>query len=157
MSKPLLTINNLQTHFFLDEGIVQAVNGVYLEIPSGQTLAIVGESGSGKSVTAFSILQLISPPGRIVGGDIIWHNRNDLVLTNLPSEGKTMRSIRGDEIAMIFQEPMTSLNPVFTCGDQVLEAIMLHQKLDKNQAKNLTIYFRKAVLHGLLIVTTKRN
>ena len=95
MSKPLLTINNLQTHFFLDEGIVQAVNGVYLEIPSGQTLAIVEESGLGKSVTAFSILQLISPPGRIVGGDIIWHNQNDLVLTNLPSEGKTMRSIRG--------------------------------------------------------------
>ena len=91
MSKPLLTINNLKTHFFLDEGVVQAVNGVYLEIPSGQSLAIVGESGSGKSVTAFSILQLISPTGRIVGGDIIWHNRNELVLTNLPSVGETMR------------------------------------------------------------------
>ena len=139
MSKPLLTINNLQTHFFLDEGIVQAVNGVYLEIPSGQTLAIVGESGSGKSVTAFSILQLISPPGRIVGGDIIWHNRNDLVLTNLPSEGKTMRSIRGHEIAMIFQEPMTSLSPVHTVGNQIMEAVRLHMKTNKNSAKKKVI------------------
>ncbi len=140
MSTPLLTINNLKTHFFLDEGIVEAVNGVYLNVPAGKTLAIVGESGSGKSVTAFSILQLIAPPGRIVDGDIIWHNQNDLVLTDLPSEGKTIRSIRGREIAMIFQEPMTSLSPVHTVGSQIMEAIRLHLQVDKISAKKKVIH-----------------
>ena len=134
---PLLSIHGLKTHFFLDEGTVQAVNGVNLQIPQGQTLAIVGESGSGKSVTAFSILQLIAPPGRIVSGDITLHrgNEDDLVLTDLPTEGKEIRSIRGKDVAMIFQEPMTSLSPVHTVGNQIMEAIRLHLDVGKDDAK----------------------
>ena len=124
MSEPLLRVDNLQTHFFADSGVVRAVDGVSFEVHEGQTLAVVGESGSGKSVTALSILRLVAqPPGRIVGGTVWFRGRNLLEAT--PRE---MRAIRGREISMIFQEPMTSLNPVFTCGEQIIETVMLHER-----------------------------
>jgi peptide/nickel transport system ATP-binding protein len=112
MAERLLEVKGLKTHFFTDEGVVRAVDGVDLFINKGETLGIVGESGSGKSVTALSVMRLIpQPPGRIVQGQIFYNGRNLLDLT--PAQ---MRKIRGKEIAMIFQEPMTSLNPVFTVG-----------------------------------------
>ena len=137
MKNTLLSIQNLQTHFFLDEGIVRAVNGVNLEIPLGETISIVGESGCGKSVTAFSVLQLIASPGRIVSGKIVFHrsNSDDVVLTDLTEGGERIRAIRGSEIAMIFQEPMTSLSPVHTVGNQVMEALTLHTNLGKTEAR----------------------
>ncbi len=133
---PLLSIDNLRTYFFLDEGTVRAVDGVHLEIPQGKTVAIVGESGCGKSVTAFSILRLISPPGQIVSGQIVLHGEgNDVILTDLEDEGTAIRQIRGKEISMIFQEPMTSLSPVHAVGDQIMEAVRLHTQMKKSEAK----------------------
>ncbi|OCL27558.1 peptide ABC transporter ATP-binding protein [Orenia metallireducens] len=130
MNEKILEVNNLQTHFFLDKGVVKAVDGVSFSINKGETLGIVGESGSGKSVTSASIMQLIpNPPGKIVGGEIIFKGE-DL----LKKPMKEIRKIRGNEISMIFQEPMTSLNPVYTVGDQIAEAIQLHQGLDKKEA-----------------------
>ena len=135
MSDPLLAVENLQTHFFTDDGVVRAVDGVSFEIYPRETLAVVGESGSGKSVTSLSILRLVpEPPGRIVGGSIRFKGRD---LLQLPLA--EMRAIRGKEISMIFQEPMTSLNPVFTCGDQISEALVLHEHLDRRQARERTI------------------
>ncbi len=132
----LLTIDNLQTHFFLDEGVVRAVDGIDLVIPRGATLGLVGESGCGKSVAALSLLRLISPPGRIVAGKIILHRQQgDMELTALDDEGEAMRRIRGEEIAMIFQEPMTSLSPVHTIGDQIIEMVLLHLRMKKAAAK----------------------
>lgn len=137
----ILKIKNLQTHFYTETGIVKAVDGVNFELNKGQTLGIVGESGSGKSITAMSIMKLIpTPPGRIVGGEILFKN-NDLV--NI-SEDK-MRKIRGNEIAMIFQDPMTSLNPVLKVGEQIAEAIVLHQGLDKKKAWEKAILMLKRV------------
>ena len=131
----VLTIRDLKTHFFLDEGIVRAVDGVDLEIPRGKTIGIVGESGCGKSVTAFSSLRLVAEPGKIVSGDIILHQKTgDVVLTALEDEGDLIRAIRGKEIAMIFQEPMTSLSPVHTVGFQIVEAIELHTELQGEKA-----------------------
>ncbi|MEQ1731202.1 MAG: ABC transporter ATP-binding protein, partial [Vicinamibacterales bacterium] len=131
MLEPLLRVDNLQTHFFADSGVVRAVDGVSFEVHEGQTLAVVGESGSGKSVTALSILRLVAqPPGRIVGGTVLFRGRNLLEAT--PRE---MRAIRGREISMIFQEPMTSLNPVFTCGEQIIETVMLHEKVNRRAAR----------------------
>ncbi|MBM4040702.1 MAG: ABC transporter ATP-binding protein [Planctomycetes bacterium] len=126
-SHPLLTIADLKVSFFLDEGTVHAVEGVDLAVPRGTTLGLVGESGCGKSVTALAILRLISPPGRIVGGRVVLHRPDaDVVLTDLKADGEAIRRIRGKEIAMIFQEPMTSLSPVHTVGNQIREAITLH-------------------------------
>jgi len=126
----LLEIRDLKTWFYTDEGIVKAVNGVNLKIGKGETLGIVGESACGKSVTAFSIMQLIpDPPGKIVGGQILFEGKD---IVQLDNDG--MREIRGNDIAMIFQEPMTSLNPVFTVGDQIAEVVMLHQKLSRANA-----------------------
>jgi len=126
----LLTIQDLQTHFFTGEGVVRAVDGVTLSVRPGETLGLVGESGCGKTVTALSILRLIpTPPGRIVGGTICFEGRD---LLRLPEE--EMRSIRGCAISMIFQEPMTSLNPVFTVGEQVAEGIRHHQKVSRREA-----------------------
>jgi ABC-type dipeptide/oligopeptide/nickel transport system ATPase component len=120
---PLLQIRGLRTHFFTESGVAKAVDGVDLDIRSGEVLGLVGESGSGKSVTALSILRLIpDPPGRIVGGEILFRGRN---LLALPWED--VRKIRGRDISMIFQEPMTSLNPVFTIGRQVMEIILAHE------------------------------
>ena len=133
MTDPLITIENLQTHFFTDEGVVKAVEDISLSIEKGKTLGLVGESGCGKSVTALSIIRLISSPGRIVGGRITMYDKSrQTVLTELPEA--QMRKIRGARISMIFQEPMTSLNPVFTVGAQIGEAIRLHQKVGRREA-----------------------
>ena len=146
MSKTLLEFNNLVTEFHTEGTTVKAVNDISFSLNKGETIGIVGESGSGKSVTSLSAMRLIpSPPGIISGGEIIFHKKSGEKVDLLKASEEEMRSYRGNDIAMIFQEPMTSLNPVFTCGDQVLEAIMLHQKLDKNQAKNLTIELFKKV------------
>lgn len=139
--KNLLEIKNLRTHFFTEDGVVPAVDGVDFELRPGQTLGIVGESGCGKSVTAISILRLVpNPPGRIVGGEILFDGK-DLV----KASQSEMNEIRGNDIAMIFQEPMTSLNPVFTIGRQITEAIQLHQKLDKRAARERCIEMLKLV------------
>ena len=127
---PLLEIRELKTHFFTRDGVVRAVDGVSCRLDPGETLAVVGESGCGKSVTALSILRLIaSPPGRIVGGEVLFNGRN---LLELPDA--EMRRIRGNEISMIFQEPMTSLNPVLTIGRQIAETLVLHQGMDRKHA-----------------------
>src|SRR5262245_40133327 len=141
MAERLLEVKGLKTHFFTDEGVVRAVDGVDLHINKGETLGIVGESGSGKSVTALSIMRLIpQPPGRIVEGTINYSGRNLLEL--LPPQ---MRKIRGKEISMIFQEPMTSLNPVFTVGEQIAEAIRLHEGLGRRDAMAKTVDMLKLV------------
>ena len=136
----LLEVKNLVTEFKSDGELIKAVNDVSFTLHKGETIGIVGESGSGKSVTSLSIMQLIpNPPGRVSGGDILYHSKHKgtVNLRNLPV--KEMRTYRGNEIAMIFQEPMTSLNPVYTCGNQVMEVILLHQKVTKKEAKNKTI------------------
>jgi oligopeptide/dipeptide ABC transporter ATP-binding protein len=139
----LVEIKELAVQFELLQGVVPAVNGVSFEIKSGQTLGIVGESGSGKSVTALSILRLVpSPPGRLVGGQIIFHRSStgELIdMTRLHPKGKAIRDIRGNEIAMIFQEPMTSLTPAYTIGEQIMEAITLHQAVDRAEARRRAI------------------
>ena len=130
MSTPLLAIEDLQTHFFTRDGVVRAVDGVSYAVEAGETLAVVGESGCGKSVTALSILRLVpSPPGRIVGGAIRFEGVDLLQI----GEGE-MRRIRGNEISMIFQEPMTSLNPVLTVSRQITETLILHQGLTARAA-----------------------
>ncbi len=132
----LLAVENLHTYFKTEEGIAHAVDGVSFSVPKGKTVAIVGESGSGKSVTALSILQLVpEPAGKIVKGKIFFENQN---LLEFPE--KQMRQIRGNKIAMIFQEPMTALNPVFTIGNQIEEALKLHRKnITKEQRKQIVI------------------
>ena len=130
MGQRLLEIRGLKTHFATDEGMVHAVDGVDLAIDRGETLGVVGESGCGKSVTAMSVLKLIaSPPGRIVAGEILWQGRDLVALA--PEE---MCKVRSKEIAMVFQEPMTSLNPVYTIGEQVAEVIRLHEGLGRRAA-----------------------
>lgn len=129
----LLDVKGLKTYFDTDEGTVKAVDGVSFHIDKGETLAVVGESGSGKSVTSLSIMRLIAtPPGRIAGGEILFAGEN--LVTKKESE---MRKIRGNDISMIFQEPMTSLNPVYTVGDQIAEAIVLHQGKSQKQAMKM--------------------
>ncbi|MEZ5980295.1 MAG: ABC transporter ATP-binding protein [Planctomycetota bacterium] len=128
---PLLEVENLATHFFSEEGVARAVDGVTYTLLEGETLGVVGESGCGKSVTSLSIMRLVpSPPGRIVGGEIRFRGKNLLDV----SEAE-MRRIRGNDVAMIFQEPMTALNPVYTVGNQIMEAVMLHQGADKDAAR----------------------
>ena len=140
MSEPLLQIENLQTFFDTEEGLVKAVNGVTYEIQKGETLGVVGESGCGKSVTAMSILRLNpEPPTIYAGGSIRFLGKNLLDVSM-----EEMQKIRGNEIAMIFQEPMTSLNPVFTVGNQVEETVRLHRKMDAKAAHEYAIeMFRK--------------
>jgi oligopeptide/dipeptide ABC transporter ATP-binding protein len=131
VSEPLLEVRDLRTHFPTDEGVVRAVDGVSLDVRAGETLALVGESGSGKSVTSLSILRLVGGgAGRIVGGSIRFRGRD---LLALPEEA--MRAVRGREISMVFQEPMTSLNPVFTCGDQVAEVLEVHERMPRAAAR----------------------
>ena len=140
VARPLLEINDLKTYFHTDRGIVKAIDGISLKVGEGETLGVVGESGSGKSMTAYSMLKLLpSQAGRIEGGEIKWRDDDgtDLDLTKL-SEAE-LRKIRGGDIAMIFQEPMTSLNPVFTCGSQVVEALRLHLGMTKDEAWKRTI------------------
>ncbi len=135
MTGILLSIQNLSTHFSTEQGLARAVQEVTFDIPRGQTVALVGESGCGKSVTALSILRLIpQPTGRIVSGRILLEDRDLLSLSE-----SQMRKIRGNEIAMIFQEPMTSLNPVLTVGSQIVEVIRLHQKKTARQARQMTV------------------
>ena len=134
-SEDILSIDGLQTYFHTGEGIARAVDGVTYSIKPGETLGVVGESGSGKSVTALSILQLLPmPPGKFEGGRILFRGENLLEATD-----ERMREIRGNDIAMIFQEPMTALNPVFTVGDQIGETVMLHQGLDADAARARSI------------------
>jgi len=131
----LLAVKDLRTYFQKEARVVRAVDGVSFSIGKGRTLGVVGESGCGKSVTALSILRLVpSPPGRIVSGEILFDGKNLLDFSE-----SQMRSIRGNEIAMIFQEPMTSLNPVFTIGYQISEAIRLHRRVSKSEAKTISI------------------
>lgn len=130
----LLEVKNLSTYFFTDEGIVKAVDGVSFKLFPGKSLGILGESGCGKSVTALSIMRLVQSPGKIISGEVLF-NGEDL----LKKSEEEMRQIRGNKISMIFQDPMTSLNPVFTIGDQIIEAITLHQGLDKKSAKKKAI------------------
>ncbi|MGH7764843.1 MAG: ABC transporter ATP-binding protein [Candidatus Dormibacteraceae bacterium] len=127
----ILSLENLHTHFHMRAGVLRAVDGIDLEIAPGGTLGVVGESGCGKSVTALSIMRLVDPPGRIESGSRIMFLGRDL--TELDED--SMRQIRGDEISMIFQEPMTSLNPVLTIGDQVMEAVMLHRHVSSAGAR----------------------
>lgn len=145
---PLIELNDLKTYFYTEDGVVKAVDGVSYSIDKQQTLGVVGESGCGKSVTALSIMGLVPmPPGKIEGGEINYYRNGGeaIDLTQLDPKGKQMRSIRGNEIAMIFQEPMTSLNPVFTIGNQIMEAITLHQDVGKNEAKSIAIQMLEEV------------
>src|SRR6185436_11448134 len=139
-SPTLLEIKSLKTYFFLDEGTVKAVEGVDLSIPRRTTVGIVGESGCGKSVTAYSILQLIERPGRIVAGQILWHAPDSngagaIDLTSLKPNSPQMRAIRGGQISMIFQEPLSSLSPVHTVGDQIGQAILIHRSVSQAEAR----------------------
>jgi len=139
--KELLRVRNLETHFSTHEGTVKAVNRISFTINKGQTLGLVGESGCGKSVTALSIMRLVpSPPGKIVGGEISFEGQDLLEL-----DEKEMRKIRGKKISMIFQEPMTSLDPVFTIGHEIVESIQLHQGLGKEEARQKAIEALKIV------------
>jgi len=141
MEDVLLQIRDLRTYFTTEEGTIRAVDGVDLDIRPGETLGLVGESGCGKSVTAHSVMQLIRPPrGRIVAGHMIYRRDGaEVDLAALDPNSAEMRAIRGKEIAMIFQEPMTSLNPVFTIGDQIAEAIILHQGVSMKEARQRAI------------------
>ena len=139
--KELLKVKNLKTYFFTHEGTVKAVDEVSFSVNQGKTLGLVGESGCGKSVTALSIMRLIpNPPGKIVSGEIWFEGKNLLKL-----DEKEIRKIRGKKISMIFQEPMTSLDPVFTIGHEIVEAIQLHQGLNKDEAKKKAIEALKIV------------
>ncbi len=126
---PILEVKNLTTSFFTDTGVVRAVDNVSFSINKGESLALVGESGCGKSVTAMSIMRLLSPPGKVTGGEIFFRGKNILALRE-----SEMRKVRGNDIAMVFQEPMTSLNPVFKIGTQVAEAIRIHRRVGKKEA-----------------------
>jgi peptide/nickel transport system ATP-binding protein len=138
---PLLDIRGLKTHFKTDDGWLHAVDGVDIAIESGETVCVVGESGCGKSVTAKTVMKLIDmPPGKIVAGQVLWQGR-DLV----PLSADEMRKVRAKEIAIIFQEPMTSLNPVYTIGDQIAESVRLHEGLSKREAMNRAIEMLKLV------------
>ena len=139
--EPILKVEELQTHFFTHSGTVKAVDSVNFTVSQGQTLGIVGESGCGKSVTALSILRLVpDPPGKIVGGKILFEEQNLLELKE-----HEMRDIRGKKISMIFQEPMTSLDPVFTIGHEIIEAIQVHQGLSKSEARKKALQMLKLV------------
>ena len=141
MSEELLQIKNLKTYFFTDSGVIRAVDGIDLRIDKGETVGVVGESGCGKTVTALSVMRLIpEPPGKIVDGEIHYKGRNLLTLS--PSE---IRKVRGKEISMIFQEPMTSLNPVFTVGEQIAEAIRLHEGKGRREAMEKAVEMLRIV------------
>src|SRR5215216_855057 len=135
---PILEIKNLKTHFFLERSTVRALDGVNLNLPSKSTVGLVGESGCGKSVMAMSVMRLIqSPPGKIVDGEINLHRKSTgeiIDIAKLDPRGTVMRQIRGGEIAIVFQEPMMSLNPLYTIGDQIAEAVQVHQVVGKKEA-----------------------
>lgn len=131
MAEPILEVKGLKTYFYTEEGVLPGVDGLDFTLEQGKVLAIVGESGCGKSVTSLSILRIVqSPPGRIIAGEILYNGKDLLKLSE-----RDMRKIRGNDISMIFQEPMTSLNPVFTVGQQIMESLTLHQGMTKKQAR----------------------
>jgi oligopeptide/dipeptide ABC transporter ATP-binding protein len=139
---PLIDVQELRTQFVTDDGLITAVNGVSFTIPRGKTVGLVGESGCGKSITGLSLLQLVPPPGRVAGGSILYYRdatAAPLDLAALSPRGDAMRAIRGNEIAMIFQEPMTSLNPIYSIGDQIGEAVMLHQQVNRREARERAV------------------
>ena len=143
---PLIDVKNLKTYFHTEDGVIRAVDGVDFTIEPEKTLGIVGESGCGKSVTALSILGLIASLGKIESGEILFYSNNEVVdLSKISPNGNQMRSIRGNEIAMIFQEPMTSLNPVLTIGKQIMEAIVIHQQLSQRAARIKAMEMLQAV------------
>lgn len=134
----LLEVRNVQTHLHTEAGIVRAVDGVSLELDREKVVGVVGESGCGKSMLALSVLQLVPHPGRIVGGSIRYYGEQGeapVDITTLPPDGPRMRGIRGEQIAMVFQEPMTSLSPIYTIGEQITETLHLHRKLSKREAR----------------------
>ena len=140
MSEPLLDVYNLRTQFTTDDGVIRAVDDVSFSVDAGKTLGIVGESGCGKTVTALSILQLVPPPGSIVGGRVLYrHNGRQTDLARLHPRGRQMRQLRGNEIAMVYQEPMTALCPVYTIGNQIMESVMLHQRVSRHQAREQAV------------------
>src|ERR1041385_2808134 len=136
----LLDVRDLKTHFPTRAGLVRAVDGVSFYIDRGELLGLVGESGCGKSITALSVMRLIAPPGKIVAGEILFDGKDLLKISD-----SDMRDMRGDDIAMIFQDPMTSLNPVFTVGEPIDEELRLHRKLSKKQAREATIQAMREV------------
>ena len=150
----LLEVKDLKTYFHLSRGVVKAVDGVSFEVRRGRTLGVLGESGCGKSVSAYSIMRLVRPPGRIEGGQVLLHTRRNgsakgelgvVDLTALDAYGKRMRAVRGGEIGMVFQEPMTFLNPVYTVGSQITEAIILHQHVTNDRAREIAIEMLRRV------------
>ena len=144
--EPLIEVRDLKVHYHTEDGVARAVDGVGFTIARERTLGVVGESGCGKSVTARAMMGLIEAPGRIEQGEILLHRDGEVVdLSKLDPRGREIRDIRGNEIAMIFQEPMTSLNPVFRIGDQIVEAILLHEDIGRNQARERTIDLLAAV------------
>ena len=141
-AKPILEVRDLRTYFFPEEGTVRAVDGAHLDVYPRRTLGIVGESGCGKSVTARSILRIVERPGRIVSGSILLRREGDdlgVDLATLAPDGKEMRRIRGEDIALVFQEPMTSFSPVHTIGSQIVETVRLHQGVGKGQARERAV------------------
>jgi ABC-type dipeptide/oligopeptide/nickel transport system ATPase component len=156
----ILKVRDLHTYFYTDLGVSRALNGVNFDIPRGKVMGVVGESGCGKSVTALSIMRMINKPGKIIKGDISFfkQDRNsegkvveEINLTALDPNSAKIRSLRGAEMAMIFQEPMTSLNPSYTIGDQIMEAIILHQKVDEVEAEKRAV----AILDGVGMANPK--
>src|SRR3954454_1900067 len=137
MAEPILQVRNLHTHFFVDEGAIRAVDGASFDVFAGRTLGIVGESGCGKSVTARSILRIVERPGRIVSGEILLRRPNNTIvdLAKLPVDGAEMREIRGGDVGLVFQEPMSSLSAFHTIGNQLIEAIWLHSDLGTKAAR----------------------
>ena len=142
----ILQVQNLEVHFPTNSGVVRAVDDVSFALRRGGTLGVVGESGSGKSMTALAVLQLIQPPGTVAAGEI-WYSGEgaDSARNLLEVSGRDMRQIRGAEIAMIFQEPMTALNPVMTIGDQIREGVEAHENLSRREADNRTLEIMRAV------------
>ncbi len=151
----LLEVKDLKIHFFTDEGVVKAVDGIDINITRGKTLCLVGESGCGKSVASRAFLKIVHTPGRIVAGKILYRSRasdfseNEVDIAQLDARGREIRSIRGKEIAMIFQEPMSSLSMMHSVGSQITEAILLHQKVSKEEARARAIdLLKRWVFHA---------
>jgi ABC-type dipeptide/oligopeptide/nickel transport system ATPase component len=145
---PLLSVRDLKVYFNMDEGVVKAVDGVTFDVNPGQIFGIVGESGCGKSVTMKAVLRIVEPPGKIVHGEVLLRQAGPagvVDLAKLDANGKEMRSIRGAEIALIPQEPMASFSPVHTVGNQLIEAIMLHQPVDTREARKIALQMFKDV------------
>ncbi len=149
--QPLLSVRDLKTYFFTAEGTVRAIDGATFDVRPGQTVGIVGESGCGKSVTGRSILRIVERPGRILAGQILWRRNGHvgeqayLDLVKLDPKGKQMRAIRGGEIGLVFQEPMTSFSPVHTIGNQIVENLRLHQRLSKPEARDRAVELLRSV------------